>query len=204
MTDLLPTILDVCGLEIPGGLPGKSLSPLLLNEEGASGHDYIFADGSGSAAFFFFPKRSVRDDRYKLIHNPLQDRDNPKFERYAFQMNPHFAGGTKISEIDSASAEVRQAYQTWKRPPVYELYDLKEDPLEFHNLSGDPAYKEIMDGLIKALEKWQVETDDPMADPVKLARYTREVDSVSGAYEGNGYARDPSFEWGYVDYFYSR
>ena len=204
MIDLLPTILDVCGIELPDDLPGISLVPLLANEEGAEGHEYIFADGSGSAAFFYFPKRSARDDHYKLIHNPIQDRENPMFEWYAYQMNPHFAGGTKLSEIESSSPEVQRAYQTWRKPPEYELYDLEEDPLEFHNLSADPDYQDIKATLIIALEDWQKETDDPLADPVKLARYTAEVDSVARAYEGNAYARDPEFEWKYPDYFYNK
>ena len=89
-------------------------------------------------------------------------------------------------------------------PPKYELYDLEKDPLEFNNLSANPEYKEIMAGLIEVLEKWQKDTKDPMADPVKLARYTREVDSISKAYEYNSYARDPSFEWKYPEYFYDK
>jgi N-sulfoglucosamine sulfohydrolase len=138
--DLLPTILDVCGINSPEELPGKSLTPLIMDEEGASGHEYIYADGSGSAAFFYFPKRSVRDKRYKLIHNPLRDRENPKFYFYAEQKGGAFAGGTKITEIDSAGPEIQQVYQTWRMPPEYELYDLKEDPLEFNNLSEYTRY----------------------------------------------------------------
>ena len=202
--DLLPTILDICGIKTPAGLPGKTLAPLLIEKRGAAGHEYIYADGSGSAAFFYFPKRSVRDKRYKLIHNPLRDRENPKFYFYAEQKGGAFAGGTKISEIDSAGPEIQQVYQTWRMPPKYELYDLEKDPLEFNNLSANPEYKEIMAGLIEVLEKWQKDTKDPMADPVKLARYTREVDSISKAYEYNSYARDPSFEWKYPQYFYDK
>jgi N-sulfoglucosamine sulfohydrolase len=87
-------------------------------------------------------------------------------------------------------------------PPEYELYDLKEDPLEFNNLSADPDYKEIMAGLIGVLEKWQKDTKDPMADPEKLAKYTKEVDAVLRKYEYTAYAKDPSFEWKYPEYFF--
>ncbi|MCK4745961.1 MAG: sulfatase-like hydrolase/transferase, partial [Bacteroidales bacterium] len=200
--DLLPTLLDVSGIDIPELLPRKSLIPLLLNKKDATGHDYIFADGSGSAAFFYFPKRSVRDSRYKLIYNLLQDRENPKFMQYAEQMGAHFAGGTKLSEIESASLEVQRAYQTWRTPPTYELYDLQEDPLEFNNLSSNPQYGDIMGSLINELNKWQTDTGDPLADPEKLARYTREVDSVANSYSRNSYARDPEFQWKYPGYFY--
>jgi N-sulfoglucosamine sulfohydrolase len=108
-----------------------------------------------------------------------------------------------VSEIDSAGPIVQQAYETWRKPPEYELYDLQEDPLEFNNLSDDPAYDEIMAGLIQALEDWQRETKDPLADPLKLARYTREVDSVYEKY-GTAYAKDPEFEWKYPDYFFEK
>ena len=202
MIDLLPTILDMCGIEIPGQLPGLTLLPLLTGEEDATGHEYIFADGSGSAAFFYFPKRSVRGERYKLIHNPLQDRENPKFRYYAEQLGVHFAGGTKLSELDSADQRIQQAYQTWRKPPVYELYDLQEDSLEFNDLSSNPEYRDIMEKLIAALKKWQADTHDPLADPLKLARYTREVDSIVKVYENNAYARDSSFSWQYPEYFY--
>ena len=166
--------------------------------------EYIFADGSGSAAFFYFPKRSVRGERYKLIHNLLQDRENPKFRYYAEQLGAHFTGGTKISELDSAGKDIQRAYQTWRKPPVYELYDLQEDPLEFNDLSSNPEYRNIKETLIGALEKWQADTQDPLADPLKLARYTREVDSVLKVYENNSYISDSSFYWKYPDYFYEK
>ena len=202
MVDLLPTILDMCGMEIPAPLPGLSLLPLLSGAEDAAGHEYIFADGSGSAAFFYFPKRSVRGERYKLIHNLLQDRENPKFRYYAEQLGVHFAGGTKQSELDSADQHIQEAYQTWRQPPEYELYDLQEDPLEFKNLSSNPEYRDIKEKLISELKKWQTDTHDPLADPLKLARYTREVDSILNVYENNDYARDSSFSWQYPEYFY--
>ena len=202
--DLLPTILDVTGVQIPATLPGKSLVPLLINEENALGHEYIFADGSGSAAFFYFPKRSVRDDRYKLIYNMLEGRENPKFMQYAEQLGAHFAGGTKISEIESSSPEVQRAYKTWRFPPTYELYDLHEDPLEFNDLSSNPDYEDILKHLIETLANWQKETSDPLADPEKLLRYTREMDSVVMAYDRNSYARDPEFQWKYPEYLYHK
>jgi N-sulfoglucosamine sulfohydrolase len=200
--DLLPTILEMTGVTVPAGLPGKSLIPVLMGKEETL-RPFLFADGAGSAAFFYFPRRSVRNHRYKLIHNLLGDRDNPKHHWYATQKGVHFAGGTNYEEIAAAPGAVRAAYDTWKSPPKYELYDLKNDPNEFVDLSPDPEYREILAKMTKALATWQEITADPMADPRLLARYTREMDSVTQTYDGRNYARDPSFEWKYPEYFYS-
>ncbi|MHC4509403.1 MAG: sulfatase, partial [Planctomycetota bacterium] len=50
-------------------------------------------------------------------------------------------------------------------PPEFELYDLANDPWEFHNLAGNPEHAESEQRLKTALEAWRHETDDPTLDP---------------------------------------
>jgi arylsulfatase A-like enzyme len=40
--DILPTVLDVCGLDVPPGVQGRSLVPLIRGEQGAKGKDSVF------------------------------------------------------------------------------------------------------------------------------------------------------------------
>lgn len=199
--DLMPTLLDAAGSEVPEELPGYSLLPLAKGEKDSLPREYIFAGGTGSAAFFYFPRRSVRDDRFKLIANLLQDRENPKFHYYATHFNQHFAGGTTIEEIADAPAFVQAAYKCWKSPPPYELYDLKEDPHEFYDLSGNPAYQPVVNRLKSALANWQMETRDPLRGKHTLNRFTTEVDSIMERYPDGGYSQDPGFAWNYHRYF---
>ncbi len=199
--DLLPTILDVAQMNVPEYLPGKSIIPLIEDKNAKNNRDYIFADGNGSSVLLYYPRRSVRDKRYKLIHNLLHEKENPKYHFYETHKNPHFDGGTEETEILNSSKEVIAAYEVWRNPPKYELYDLKNDPYEFKNLSEDPDHKAILDSLVSILETWQNETKDPLADPIKFARFNKEIDSINILYPDHTYAKQKDFEWSYPDYF---
>ena len=198
--DLLPTILEFAGIDIPTALPGKSLKKLLHTSSVDHWAEYVYADGAGSAVQFFFPRRSIRGPRYKLIENLLQDRENPKYAWYAEQKGSHFAAGTMISELETSSIQVQNAYKTWKTGPQYELYDLREDPLEWNNLSEVPTYQEIKVKLIQELRSWQHRTNDPLLKPEKLKQLTQEIGEVYSHYPKLGYRSDPSFQWQYHDY----
>lgn len=199
--DLLPTILEAANITIPESLPGKSMFPLIKDKNATNNRDYLFADGNGSSVLLYYPRRSVRGKRFKLIHNLLHERENPKYHFYETHKNPHFDGGTEEAEILSSSDEVKEAYKVWRNPPQYELYDLENDPFEFKNLSNDPEHKETLDRLITELEKWQKETKDPLSDPVKFARFNKEIDSINKLYPNHSYAKNKAFEWSYPDYF---
>ena len=200
MVDLVPTHLDAANQKIPSTLPGNSLMPFLLDPRSANGHQYIYADGTGSAAFFYYPKRSIRNDRFKLIHNLLPERENPIFRFYADQSG-FFSGGTSVKEIKSFSGKIQKAYEVWREPPEYELYDLKNDPYEFINIAGNSQYQDVFSKLKEELSKWQKRTKDPLSDPEILRRLTKEVDSVNKHYKDAAYRNDPEFKWRYPDYF---
>lgn len=196
--DLLPTLLSAASIPVPDHLPGQSLFPLIQNGALERPRNYIFAGGAGSAAFYHYPRRSVRNERFKLIHNLLHERENPKFMAYAFQM---YGTGTLPSELEGAPDHIVRAYATWQNPPEYELYDLQADPYEFSDLSAEEAYAAQLAELQTALHEWQIETRDPFYHPEMLARITAEADSVNQHYPGRNYNKDPDFQWKYPDYF---
>lgn len=145
-------------------------------------------------------QQSIRDQRYKLILNPLSGTDantNLFAEAYLHQYNQHFAAGCTESEIATASEHIRRAYHRFASPPKVELYDLQSDPHEFTNLAASPQYSEIRQRLMAAFRSWQRETADPFADPLKLERFTRsQLDAID-----TNYRNDKSFRWPYLDEF---
>ncbi|MGD8717881.1 MAG: sulfatase [Candidatus Zixiibacteriota bacterium] len=78
MIDVAPTVLALAGVEAPEGLPGENL--FRLSESGITNR-CVFADGASLHPEY----RSVRDERYTLIHDGdvylLFDRENDGGEK---------------------------------------------------------------------------------------------------------------------------
>lgn len=160
--DLYPTLLEMAGLSVPAYLPGRSLMPLLRGES-TDWRRYLFTEYHVHSNHNPYPQRTIRDDRYKLIWNPLAGTANPGYDFT-------FSNTVKIPEeeiLAVATDEVRQAYRLMETPPEFELYDLAADPFEIHNVSEDVAYTEVLTRLKTALRKWQEQTQDPLIDPLK-------------------------------------
>ena len=155
--DILPTILDATGATSDVETQGRSLRPVLEDPE-APWREFLVGEFHMHGRPWF-PRRAIRDARYKLIHNLLADSDRPSSGidgdiGYATSRDERYAG-----------TDIRTAFDTYAEPPEFELYDLEQDPWEFHNLAGDPDHAKAEQRLKSALETWRQETDDPTLDP---------------------------------------
>jgi N-sulfoglucosamine sulfohydrolase len=146
--DFLPTVLDAAGVKLPAPLPGASLRPLLTGKE-APWRQVLGAENNSHGSRDWYPQRSLRDGRWKLIHTLLPDRLNPK-------ITP--SGGepwidlTKSPPKGSLGAQV---FATHRNAPQWQLYDLQNDPQEFRNLAGKPEHAAIETRLRAQLEAWR-------------------------------------------------
>ena len=102
-------------------------------------------------------QRSVLDGRYVYIKNfmpqlPLIYRNK---YREKIPMNK------RLIELDAAGKlEGDAAYIFMKTKPLEELYDLKNDPYEVHNLANDPAHAKKLKLLRTKLSQWQAAIKD--------------------------------------------
>ncbi len=138
--DILPTLLQACGIAVPDKCAGQSLVPLLEGGQ-ASGQERIFAEKTFHDTYD--PMRCVRTQRYKYI-------------RY-FEVN--------IFEDLRLATMTRRHYWEgpWRRANFEEaLYDLEQDPLEMDDVAEQPHYAEIKAQLKGALARWMQETNDPL------------------------------------------
>ncbi len=142
----------------------------------------------------YYPRRSICDKRFKLMHNLLPERSNPwsgiGIGRALGENRPlrGSAGHYNLTasafyddpnRFFGASAEtIRQSYLVFLNPPEFELYDLKNDPYERINLHGNPEYAEVMKQLKVKLGQWQRDTQDPLADPDYLEKFTKKTDGI--------------------------
>ncbi|MHC4327628.1 MAG: sulfatase family protein [Planctomycetota bacterium] len=156
--DILPTILDATGVAPAGKMHGKSLRPVLKNAD-APWREYLVAEFHFHGGRPFYPRRAIRDQRYKLIHNLLAGKAKPSS---SIDADPAY----RISQQSRYDGTpVRRAFDTFANPPEFELYDLKEDPVEFNNLAGKPEHHTVQNRLTEALLEYRRRTDDPFLDP---------------------------------------
>lgn len=173
--DLYPTFCELAGgcgnIE---HLPGASLVPILAGRA-TEWRDSLFAEYGSHGVGNFYPRRSVRDKRYKLILNLLSPRTNPV---RSMDGNGSWQA-SRAPQYDGT--QVREVFDRYANPPAVELYDLERDPVEFYNLADDVALIEAKRRLMADLEQWRSSTDDPYLDPAKLHAMTEQHDRLMRA-----------------------
>jgi N-sulfoglucosamine sulfohydrolase len=190
--DLMPTLLQVGGAEPIPSLPGLSLVPIFSGERPEWREDLFTEFHTHAAAANFFPQRTVRDARYKLIENLLPDEPHPDFKKIDKELPFVRAVVAEAPEL------IRDAYQRQRKPPRYELYDLQDDPFEFRDLSNSPAHAGIFADMKRRLARWRERSGDPLLDEAVLQRLKAEVTSMPNK------STAKESRWGYPDYFFGR
>ena len=194
--DIVPTICEVLGLEIPEKVTGKSLLPLLDQPE-LNFRDYLFTERNSDWKPGCFPQRAIRNKRYKLIYTLLDDRKDPVAVLYtAAEVHPAYRGTPTLEELHTAPDYIKEVYHTWINPPQLQLYDLQNDPGEFYDLANEPEYEKIRTELFERIKKWQEDTDDPLRFPEKLNALTIEHDTILTSRHRNN--------WLYPEYLYGK
>lgn len=155
-TDLLPTFLDWAGVETPAGARGgRSLLPILEKSLLLPHWDRVFGSHTFHEITNYWPTRFLRTPRYKYHRN------------VAWQLDFPFSGDL-YGSLSWEGIRNRNPVRIGERPledyvrrPAEELYDLKADPGEVHNLANDANHQALLAELRTDMENWQRATDDP-------------------------------------------
>ena len=139
--DLMPTLLDLIGAELPKKIEGKSFLPLLKGKT-ATFRKEIYSEKSFHEVYD--PIRSIRTEKFKFIMNFGKNQDGYQI---AADMRQDALGKYFLNIVDKAR-------------PNEELYDLINDPSEENNLIDDINYKETMKELKDKLFDWMRRTED--------------------------------------------
>ncbi|MEL5955696.1 sulfatase-like hydrolase/transferase [Streptomyces sp. CLV115] len=137
MIDVLPTVLELAGIEAPHRHFGRSLTPL-LHDPDAAHRTYAFTEGG------------------------FTTEEEPQMERPGFPYDLKGALQHEQPELVGKAVAVRDRDWTyvWRLYEQPELYDRTKDPREQTNLAGDPAHADIERRLHDAVLRWLVETTD--------------------------------------------
>ncbi len=157
--DVLPTLLEGAGADLPEGIQGRSLLRLLRGDT-SEHRGAIFAEKTFHS--YYDPMRCIRTRWHKYIRN---------FET-------GFAVEVPADIQQGAIFRANPSRYSTDRPDVAELYDLDSDPLELHNLVGTPSLAPVEKKLSAELWSWMRETDDPLlSGPIPSPRYRLAMES---------------------------
>ena len=157
--DILPTLIELAGGDPPTAIDGRSFASVLLGE--ADRHRAaIYATHSGDRDFNVYPMRSVRTQTWKYIRNL-----HPEFQ-YATHINRgaprsgsvYWRSWERAARDDDGAMAIVDRYR--RRPPE-ELYDIRNDRHEQHNMAADPRYADALRAMRGLLDGWLRETGDP-------------------------------------------
>lgn len=142
--DVLPTLLELMGIEIPFGVQGESIAPVLRGE-----------------------RMEHRDAAFAEIDLPWMYNPYPDYESFSSALGGYDKHPFNVPGDFTKSIRERDFRYVWYGTGEEELYDEQADPHELNNLAGNPAYAETKNRLKMRLMEWHVLTEDPL-DPHAL------------------------------------
>ena len=167
--DVVPTLVEIAGgnpqesdtgragaPDGKRGFDGRSFLPVLKGDRSVH-RQYVFAQHTTVGVFGYrepYPSRAVRDERYKLIRNLASENE--------FWINGIHDHAVYKSWQEDAANDPRLARRVefLSHRPAVELYDLKNDPFEQHNLVGQTEYRKIESRFGKELDSWMQQQGD--------------------------------------------
>jgi len=190
LMDLAPTFLDAAGETPPEVMTGRSLLPTLLSDRSGlvdPTRDYVVVGRERHVAEartgnLPYPQRALRTAEFLYVRNFKSDRwpmglapgfGLPSSDPIPTWDELEFETGIALRDMDASPTKAwlfthrndpgNEEFVdiAFGRRPAEELYDLRSDPRQMHNVADDDRYaaarKEMSDRLMKVLN----ETGDP-------------------------------------------
>jgi uncharacterized sulfatase len=152
LVDLGPTVLNLAGVKLPAYMQGQPF--LGANLPAPRKYVYGTRDRMDETYDMF---RVVRDGRYKYIRNYMPQR--PYAQSHSYGDNSDIM--SEWHRLDAAGElNAEQALFMRDSKPAEELYDLKTDPYELHNLADDPQHAAMRQKLSNELDVWMLSIRD--------------------------------------------
>ena len=150
--DVIPTLLGIAGLPAPKNLQGRDIL-----DSSSPPRQLIFA-GRDKMDSTHDAMRTVRSKDFKYILNLMPERPYCQFNDYKERSYP----GLALLNVLRLEGKLPPGQDAFMQPskPAEELYDLRQDPDELHNLAKDPAHASTLQELRTALDQWRKSVGD--------------------------------------------
>ncbi len=159
--DVLPTLLDYLGADVPDRIQGTSFEQVVRGETEKSPRKYAFGQ---------YTRDMKRDNESRTVitrdHQLIWYASQGRSVDYPVSVDPvRFAGHRERAKTKN------------RHRPFFQLFDLKEDPAELNEIASErPA---VINRLKLKLRDWMKRVDDPLLDgPMPKPYYERAQDRL--------------------------
>ncbi|SHJ22673.1 sulfatase family protein [Pseudozobellia thermophila] len=148
-TDVLPTFLEIAGGKATPDMDGKSFLRLLQGKD-VEINEYVYGVRTNQNILNseIFPSRMIRDKRYKYIRN----------------FNALEVVERNLTGKPNVDYFIKRGAYAFRNEPYEELYDMRKDPFEQHNLANEPELRAIKETLSKKMFSWMSRQGDILSD----------------------------------------
>ena len=154
--DLLPTLLELTGIEHPGRMDGRSFAPLLRGEPQAD-RDFVIKEYNENAGGSRDPMRSLQTQQYLYIFNPWSNG-----ERIMATATSGTSTYRRMAELAKTDPNISARHELYQHRVPEELYDIEKDPDCLNNLIDSLEHQQELNTLREELEQWMIRTEDGM------------------------------------------
>jgi N-sulfoglucosamine sulfohydrolase len=161
--DMLPTILDVLGIDQPADVDGRSWQPLLRGEVQPD-RDHVVTHVNTVSSGKGFPQRCIRTKQHALMFHAWSD-STTHFKVEAMSGLSFKA----LAEAAKTDPRIKARVDQYLLGTPLALYDLQSDPDERVNRIDDPRYRPDAERLATLLWAHMERTNDPQLGKYKEA-----------------------------------
>lgn len=155
--DIVPTLLDLTGMPRPAYLQGRSLV-----DPNQQAPEYVFA-GRDKMDDTHDASRTVRSQSFRYILNLMPERAYCQYNQYKEDNYPGLAV-LNVLHLQGKLPPEQGAFMQ-EQKPAEELFDIRKDPSEIHNLAPEPEYAETLKEFRRVLAKWRAAVGDVGVTP---------------------------------------
>ena len=155
MADVMPTLCEAMGAEIPHGVQGRSLWPLLTGQSYPAEEFRSITASVGLGGLFYTKEDDIPYSAAALF--PGQQADESSI---------YGIGWDELNKVTQSGLEKMVRMGDWKL--IYDmmghgqLYNLASDPCELHNLFDDPSAAAAQKQLTEELMMWTIRNQDSL------------------------------------------
>jgi arylsulfatase A-like enzyme len=143
LVDVLPTLCDALGLDVPYGVQGRSLWPLLTGG--------------------VYPKEEFRSGYVELGYGGMHYGEHERPPLHFLYGGPRFDELNTVTQSGTVKCVRMGRWKlTFDMLGNGELYDLQSDPGELTNLFNDSEHRHIRHELVEELLRWTIRAEDDL------------------------------------------